>query len=147
MFSYFFPCTFDIVMGELHFNITPGPYVDGKEIALTCEVPRVKGNVSDSNLQAFIGRTPLGKATRHHNLDRTQRLLLKEAFTIDQSYANKHILCLYTSPNSTIQQEAVIVDTQTCRLTYIYVNVLRIANRRQGPFGGVALYWRLLYDS
>ena len=86
------------------FNVTPGPYKEGQTIDIRCEVARIQGPVSPTNLTVHVGKSPLIGSQKKSSHDGTFRLFVNESFTVSSSMDGKDIYCRYNSPNGTFQR-------------------------------------------
>ena len=93
----------------LTLSATGGPYIEGNSINISCEVPRARGNISASNLQAYIGKKPM-VSTMKENSDTTVRLSIKKTILIGLSLHNTNMSCRYVASNGTTQQEYLTIE-------------------------------------
>ena len=75
-------------------EVRPGPYIEGEQVTFTCEVPRVKGNVSCSHLWlSFKDNTDYGTVLNNH--DNTKHLVVSKSVKVDASMQDLNITCTY----------------------------------------------------
>ena len=97
--------------------MTPGPYIEGGDIRLTCGVPRAKGNISGLNLQGFLGDRHVADSTLHDNPDGTLRLTLNKVVLAEPSHHNLNVNCRYVTPNGTTQEDSLTIHIENSEYT------------------------------
>ena len=93
----------------LNFNITPGPYTVGQTVLISCEIQRIRGSISKTNLQISIGDSPVLDSIKERNVDGTHRLSLYRTLVLTSYHDKITVNCKYNSPNGTYQERSVII--------------------------------------
>ena len=107
------------------FDPLPGTYRAGQYIPITCEVPRVKGNISEANLQLFV-RDIGYQSTLQDNPDGTNQLLTNGTFLIPSPMGGSvNVTCIFLSPFGDLQCESQTIKVLTGKY-YLYVHLICI---------------------
>ena len=97
------------VKGNLFFKVSHGPYQTGEMINISCEVPRVKGDISANNLSLFLGNLITLTSSMSNNSDGTQRLSIYERLHVKPEYNNEMFTCRYLSCCGTVSLSSAAI--------------------------------------
>ena len=105
---------FSLVTGPMEFNITKGPFREGQNILIKCQVPRANGNITKDNLKVFLKGLKLDEPELKHNTDGTKMLSFHYTHPVSLSDQHANISCQYFTEKG-ILHKFFIIDIVNCK--------------------------------
>ena len=99
----------------LNFKVPNNPFKEGQNIDITCEVARVKGNVSANNLRVFLGSQRMDGSLITENSDHTKKLLFDKTLHIKASDNGKIVTCIYSALHGIDQLGSFMIEIMDCK--------------------------------